>query len=564
MKKVHYFLILTIILISTFFITSNKSYDNEINSLSRRYDLISVTSSLSESYCNSANDFFINQLNFCSQYFEKLGNHYFMANTKVFDFYFWKKNSPKKYVDSLLNGDYKARTEPETMFIGQYNSWLLHLAGYYKSQNLLSPLNFNFISIINSLFIENSKLFSGFCFIVSALSILFLSIYYPIPIVLISFFTTYALSLSISTLFFTIPYQYVSSNLTFCISSLALLLASTWDKKCSSISPILLKRPFFFIPLAIIPIILSLLFISFALFYSSSFQCYPFLCSSIFGVLAGLLLFSKKDEFNNFLDTDKTKILTTNKIIRKEFDNSIALKNQIDLIFEQFIQGTITADHQKSLVILVGYYLKNLELKNDNHLFITTFVKFSPHFKTTELLSKCSPLWLHILIQNYSNALNDSVKSELTHYLSGFNLNIKADKVFRGQSIKASRLRRLIAFLIDITLIKITGSLIIQSLPSALFINTYVAHLFALLLIQAYPLLRWSASIGKKVLGIKIVIGNTNIPPIWWILYLREFVGKPLSSFLLGLGHFIILFPGKLTLHDRLFKTSVIVENQSN
>lgn len=566
MNRVHQytFIFLFLSLFIPIFIVDNKLNDinQDIDNLVTKYDLITLTGSLSSTYCNSNNEFIVNQLNFCNQYFDKLGSQIFSTQTKSFDIYFWKKNSPKKYVYSLMNGDIQAKSEAEIMFLGQYNSWLLSLSDYYKKNNLLSPLNYNLVSILSSIYLESSKVYMVICFIITILSLCLLTKFYPLSITLIACLTTFLLSISLSTVIFTPAPYYLTTNLALALSTLFLLIGATWDKRVSCLSIKLLREPFYHLPLAIIPILMSISLIFKSQFDATNLQSYPFVTVIILSSFMGFLLWWKMRKANLFRHTSSLE--STQWILNTEFDQYHVLKNHLDSIFEKHIQGTMTYDHQELLLNVLSHYFKILELKNMDSVFVQDIAKFAPHFEIKvmhKLFTHLNSVWVYNIRIKYEKNLNDVLIQLLDSYLIQFpQLSSNANQS-NFKPVHASRTRRLFAFMIDLILLKIAGSIIMNVMPSFLSSNMYVSHILGMILIQVYPLLCWDASLGKKILKIKITSMNENDRPIWWVLLLREFLGKTLSSFLFGAGHFLILFPGRLTLHDRLFRTKVIAEN---
>ena len=66
-------------------------------------------------------------------------------------------------------------------------------------------------------------------------------------------------------------------------------------------------------------------------------------------------------------------------------------------------------------------------------------------------------------------------------------------------------------------------------------------------------------TLGKMLLKIKVVNSETNAVPGYASAFLREVVGKILSSLVLGLGYLWMLWdPKKQTWHDKIAKTIVI------
>ncbi|MFZ3077574.1 MAG: RDD family protein [Candidatus Aenigmatarchaeota archaeon] len=81
------------------------------------------------------------------------------------------------------------------------------------------------------------------------------------------------------------------------------------------------------------------------------------------------------------------------------------------------------------------------------------------------------------------------------------------------------------------------------------------------LLINIYLVGEKGYSIGKKVLGLKIIKENGKCPIGLVDALIREVIGKFVSSILLGIGFLIIGFnPKKQGLHDMIAKTYVVYE----
>ena len=64
---------------------------------------------------------------------------------------------------------------------------------------------------------------------------------------------------------------------------------------------------------------------------------------------------------------------------------------------------------------------------------------------------------------------------------------------------------------------------------------------------------------GKKALNIKVINPDTTFPPGYGYAFLREVIGKPISSFCFGLGYLWVLWDDKKqTWHDKIAHTVVI------
>lgn len=79
------------------------------------------------------------------------------------------------------------------------------------------------------------------------------------------------------------------------------------------------------------------------------------------------------------------------------------------------------------------------------------------------------------------------------------------------------------------------------------------------LLINIYLVGENGYSIGKKLLGLKVIKENGKCPIGLVDALIREVIGKFVSSILLGIGFLIIGFnPKKQGLHDMIAKTYVV------
>lgn len=68
-------------------------------------------------------------------------------------------------------------------------------------------------------------------------------------------------------------------------------------------------------------------------------------------------------------------------------------------------------------------------------------------------------------------------------------------------------------------------------------------------------------SIGKKILGLKVIKENGKCPIGLVDALIREVVGKFISAIILGIGFLMIAFdPKKQGLHDKIAKTYVVFE----
>ncbi|MFC5650621.1 RDD family protein [Paenibacillus solisilvae] len=67
-------------------------------------------------------------------------------------------------------------------------------------------------------------------------------------------------------------------------------------------------------------------------------------------------------------------------------------------------------------------------------------------------------------------------------------------------------------------------------------------------------------TLGKRVFSIRIVKEN-GTPINRWTMFGREFIGKFISTILLGIGYLIALGNSRQALHDRMVNTIVTKEN---
>ncbi len=69
---------------------------------------------------------------------------------------------------------------------------------------------------------------------------------------------------------------------------------------------------------------------------------------------------------------------------------------------------------------------------------------------------------------------------------------------------------------------------------------------------------RTGQTLGKKVMGIKVVDVNGN-KPSYFTFFLRELIGKAISSLIFGIGYLMILWDKqKQGLHDKIATTYVV------
>lgn len=83
------------------------------------------------------------------------------------------------------------------------------------------------------------------------------------------------------------------------------------------------------------------------------------------------------------------------------------------------------------------------------------------------------------------------------------------------------------------------------------------------LLINGYPLYKKGQTIGKKIMDIKIVDMNNNVPPLFYSFFVRYFIFSvlyfiPFVKIIAMLDPFFIFSQNRRCLHDRLAGTKVV------
>ncbi|MEB3104033.1 RDD family protein [Paenibacillaceae bacterium T2] len=71
------------------------------------------------------------------------------------------------------------------------------------------------------------------------------------------------------------------------------------------------------------------------------------------------------------------------------------------------------------------------------------------------------------------------------------------------------------------------------------------------------PVLMNGQTLAKKMVGIRIVRVNGKPLP-WWTMFLREAIGKTISTLILFIGFLIALGKEKKALHDYIAGTAVV------
>lgn len=96
----------------------------------------------------------------------------------------------------------------------------------------------------------------------------------------------------------------------------------------------------------------------------------------------------------------------------------------------------------------------------------------------------------------------------------------------------------------------VKGDLIFSSNNNS---NFYLSVIYYVVLTKSY-----GQTLGKKWLGIK-VIRIDGKPLTYWGVFLREVIGKIISTLILGIGYFMAAFrKDKRALHDLAAKTIVV------
>lgn len=84
--------------------------------------------------------------------------------------------------------------------------------------------------------------------------------------------------------------------------------------------------------------------------------------------------------------------------------------------------------------------------------------------------------------------------------------------------------------------------------------------LLGFLVLQIYMMAQ-STSLGKRILGLKVYNKDSGEPVGFWMMLVREVIGKALSSLVLGIGFLWILFDqDKQGWHDKLIGSIVCKE----
>ena len=105
------------------------------------------------------------------------------------------------------------------------------------------------------------------------------------------------------------------------------------------------------------------------------------------------------------------------------------------------------------------------------------------------------------------------------------------------------------------------NSHVLGGIAGGIYIMYALILLASIIFIQVYF---WnkSTSIGKMILKMKVVDGETHMPVGLFRMVLRELVGKQVSGALGGLGYaWIIIDKSNQSWHDKIFDTMVVNDN---
>lgn len=565
LKNSSFLFILLFFTFLAFFIQTPQKFHQKINQLTIQFDMDAVTNELGKDFCNKSSS------PFCINHFQESTKYYFSTeNTYFYSLSFWRFKENYRYLDQLASGAIAATTDAEYTFLRQYNQWLIQISQVFNENNFLSPLNFNITSIMKSYLLSNSILHFFIHISILAICLFYLIRFYPLSIILLATIATLIFSVIVTCLYFSRPFNYIVASSTYSFVGLSLIIGTCYNHRISKIHLSFLSPPFTVIPLSALAFIIILLLLAFSFGESTQNQVSPQLSTLVIGIFFGLLIrFQYKP-----LSTEDIKHLIQLKNFDPQKWNIHYLRHhdqinyhQIisDSLLEMTIQEIISEQCKVIADITLPRFLRLIEIDQNKEYYLKELSKLSQHFDFTQLTSLSDSLWLNNL--QTSNLLDpeSEILKKIQMVLKNRNFQIY-DKI----NIQASRLRRLLAFFIDFTILTLSINTISTYLHPFFTIlvgknfdlkNTeFISKILIFIIIYIPPLLLWHATLGKKILSIKIVSSNKNITLSWWQILGREFLGKPLSSALLLLGYMMILLPGRKTLHDHLFATSVVVD----
>ncbi|EIJ78131.1 RDD domain-containing protein [Bacillus methanolicus PB1] len=98
-------------------------------------------------------------------------------------------------------------------------------------------------------------------------------------------------------------------------------------------------------------------------------------------------------------------------------------------------------------------------------------------------------------------------------------------------------------------------------LGAGLIITNLASFILALIYYVWYPVLSNGQTFGKKFTGIRVK-RTDNRDLTFWTMFLREIIGKLLSTLILFIGYLMALGKEKRGLHDYIAKTEVVYIKQ--
>ncbi len=537
----------------------------DIEKYTNQYDMPAVALSLKTGYCEKYPS------KYCEEYFNLASTNYFSnPNANLKSLFNLGLKESTRYIDNLTSGATIATSEDELTFIKQYNQWLIQVSNIFVVKNYLSPLNLNLHSLVKSFVITNSWQQYIIQLFVLMICILYLLRFFPLPLIAASTVLTLIFSVLLSCLYLAKPSNYIIASNALGLTGLSLILGACLKHRISKIHSKFLIHPFTSMPLAILVLIIILYMLILNTWEMTTAQLSPQFSSCILGFLIGNLMriiypLETPNDLKAMMQPQKFDQVAWEKHFSKHLDEIKYYQKTSDALFELNLQGIMT-DHIRNLAQkILPTYFKLIELEQNNEQYLKESSKFSTQFELKNLISKNDDIWLHKIqtshLMDPNNEIAHNIKAELVSRNFEFKPKVK---------IKASRLRRLLAFLLDLGFISVALSLTKSQLHSfftmifGLDFDPSYTELISKFLVWGFmiipPLLIWRATFGKKILSIKIASAQANVTIQWWQLIGRELIGKPISSFLFFFGYLIILFPGKKTLHDLLFSTSVIID----
>lgn len=137
--------------------------------------------------------------------------------------------------------------------------------------------------------------------------------------------------------------------------------------------------------------------------------------------------------------------------------------------------------------------------------------------------------------------------------------------------VKASIQKRAAAFVIEnfilwwITFypfwVMVTGLVLKENLITIIGLIAFVMVVTIYMIIQV-KLWTMSTTIGKKIVGLKVVKIGSSMPATFSDMFIRECIGKFLSSFFM-IGYIIAMVNDGVSLHDKMVDTVVIEDTTS-